>query len=290
MTSTGSVLREVFEGIAGGKGLAVLIRAYFDESAEGKVGQAFLTVAGYVFDSVGLRGLEAKWKHLLRTYRLPYFHMAECNVDDPQPPNVFAHLDKSERIQAATDAIDIARRFPLHGAAYLLKQEDYKKVFEDDGFDCDPYSFLLWTSMIHVSKWRDQNKPKQSISLLFEQGYKTQSRANQLLQYVAKDSALRRGTEAGIISHSFFNKDCSYPGQAADLLAWHIRKGNSNLAAGKAVRGDTMALISERSIKTIHYDWAQLMLIRDNFVRHSGTLERASRILFNPEGPLLLGE
>ena len=271
------------------EGLAVLIRAYFDESAEQKVGQGFLTVAGYVFSGVGLRGLEAKWKQMLRAYGLPYFHMAECNVDDPKPPNVFAHLAKPQRIKVATQAIEIARTYPLHGVAYVVKQEDYKEILEDVGFACDAYSFLLWTALIHAAKWRDQNRPQQSLSLFFEQGYRTQSRANDLLQFVIQDTAFRRGGGSSVVSHSFFNKECSYPGQAADLLAWNVRKGNANQAAGKDIRKDTLALVEGRSIKTIHYERARLMLLRDDFIQKSGTLERAARILFNPNGPVYLG-
>ena len=61
MDSSGTALCEVFEGIAGGRGLAILISAYFDESAEQKVGHGVLTVAGYVFEGDGLRGLEDEW-------------------------------------------------------------------------------------------------------------------------------------------------------------------------------------------------------------------------------------
>jgi hypothetical protein len=105
---------------------------------------------------------------------------------------------------------------------------------------------------------------------------------------VTQDSAFKRGTGPGVTSHTF-DKDCSCAGQAADLLAWHVRKGNANQAAGNPVRKDTLALIEDRSIKTIHYERARLMLIRDDFIRKSGSLERAARILFNPDGPLYHG-
>ena len=277
MNDSGSQVRDVFLGIAGGKGLAVLIRAYFDESAEATVGQGFLVVAGYVFNGSGLKELEAKWKIMLRDYQLPYFHMAECNDDKPKPDNVFYHLKKDERIQAATDAINIARKYPLIGVAYTLRQEDYKEVLEDQGFNCDAYSFLLWTVLLHVDKWRKQFRPKQSLSLFFEQGYKHQRRANELLQFLTQNTLKR----PNVISHSFFNKDCSYPGQTADLLAWHVRKANSNISAGKPVRKDMLALIKDRSIKSIHYDKARLQSIGSDFCRLSGSLEAASKTLFS---------
>lgn len=93
----------------------------------------------------------------------------------------------------------------------------------------------------------------------------------------------------GLTSHAFFYKDQSYPGQAADLIAWHIRKLYLNLGAGKAVRKDTAALLDGTIVKTIRYDSVQLHILHDQFVRHAGSLARAARIIFNPDGPLYRG-
>ncbi|MCC0033960.1 MAG: DUF3800 domain-containing protein [Hoeflea sp.] len=280
------------EGISGEKGLAIVIFAYFDESAEQTVGQGVLTVAGYVFEEEGLRGLENAWADLLRKYRLPYFHMTECNVDDPLPPdNVFCGLTKPQRIQAAKDAIAIARKYPLHGAAYVVWQEEYREILEDEGFACDAYSFLLWSALLQVSKWCVANHPTQSLSLFFEQGYKSQSRADGLLQFVIQDDIVwRKKGRPSAIGHSFFDKDTSYPGQAADLLAWHVRKANANLSVGKPVRKDSSALFDGRIIKTVHYPRERLLDIRDHFVQKSGSLERAAQILFTPIDPFLNDE
>lgn len=279
---------ETHEGIASGRDLTVLIRAYFDESAEEKVGKGYLTVAGYVFDDEGFRGLQDKWKGMLDVYELPYFHMTECNVDDPQPPNVFAHLSKPKRIEAATDAIAIAREYPLHGAGYVVRQEDYQEVLMDGGFDCDAYSFLLWTALLQVAKWCVANKPNQPLALFFEQGYKSRSRADELLQYVIQDQAVWRNKgRPPAISHEFFDKDASYSGQAADLLAWHVRKGNANAFAGRPIRKDTLALIEDRKVWTVHYTRERLAEIKNHFIEKSGSLARASQILFTPNDPFL---
>lgn len=279
MGDSGSQVREVFFGIAGGKGLAVLIRAYFDESAEEKKGHGFLAVAGYVFTGSGLTDLEKKWKLMLRKYSLPYFHMAECNEDMPKSNNVFYHLTKGERIEAATEAIKIARAYPVTAVAYYLRQEVYKEILEDKGFDCDPYSFLLYTALVQVDKWRKKYRPKQSLALFFEKGYSTQSRANELLQVTSQGPKFKDSC----ISHTFFNKDCSYPGQAADLLAWNVRKGNYNISVGKPVRKDTLALIKDRTTKSIYYDRALLLGIRSDFCRLQGNLKTASKTLFSSE-------
>jgi hypothetical protein len=268
--------------------LATLIRAYFDESADGNAGRGIFTVSGYVFSSSKLRALEKAWKRMLDRYQLPFFHMAECNADDPlKPDNVFFGLDKNERIACAKEAIKIARENTLHGHACVVRQEDYRDILESRGFDCDSYSFLLWTTLIQMGKWRDLNRPRDNLALFFEQGYATQNRANELLQQVSQDRQFREGL--GLTSHAFFNKHDSYPGQAADLIAWHVRKLYSNLETKKPVRKDTAALLDGTIVNTVKYDPAQLHILSDQFERHAGSLARAARIIFNPDGPLYYG-
>lgn len=267
----------------------MLIRAYFDESAEGTAGRGFLTVAGYVLNGTKLRNLERDWKRILFEYRLPYFHMAECNASDPlKPENVFSHLSERDRIDCATKAIGIARSQTLHGAAYFLKQEDYQEILERPGFNCDSYSFLLWTALMHIGRWRNENKPSADLSLFFEQGYKTQSRADELLKILSQDPRFKQ--DMRVTGHAFFSKESSYAGQAADLLAWHVRKLKVNEMAERPHRKDTLALIKDVSVKTIFYDRTLLMMTRDGFIRHSGSLARAAKILFNPNGPIYAGE
>jgi hypothetical protein len=271
-----------------GERLAVLIRAYFDESYDSNDRSGVFTVSGYVFTGSKLKALEKAWKRMLDRYELPYFHMAECNASDPlKPDNVFFRLSEAERIACATEAIRIARENTLHGHVCILRQKDYRDILEGRGFDCDSYSFLLWTTMIQMGKWRDQHRPKHDLALFFEQGYDKQSRANELLQLVSQDRQFRESL--GLTSHAFFNKDESYPGQAADLIAWHIRKLYSNLGAAKPVRKDTAALLDGTIVKTIKYDSVQLHILSDQFERHAGSLARASRVIFNPDGPLYYG-
>lgn len=265
-----------------------MIRAYFDESYDSNDRSGVFTVSGYVFTGSKLKALEKAWKRMLDRYELPYFHMAECNASDPlKPDNVFFRLSEAERIACATEAIRIARENTLHGHVCILRQKDYRDILEGRGFDCDSYSFLLWTTMIQMGKWRDQHRPKHDLALFFEQGYDKQSRANELLQLVSQDRQFRESL--GLTSHAFFNKDESYPGQAADLIAWHIRKLYSNLGAAKPVRKDTAALLDGTIVKTIKYDSVQLHILSDQFERHAGSLARASRVIFNPDGPLYYG-
>ena len=189
-----------------------MISAFFDESAENDSRNGLLAVSGYALDVAGVIGLTSEWQELLRSFGLPYFHMSECNAND----GIFGEFSKESCDKCARRAIRIARQYPLHGYAIVLDQSDYRRVFEDEGFNCDPYTFLLWTAMIHVKKWVDINMPHTAISLFFEKGYRTESRANELLRLSARES---------LFNYAFVDKVRSEPIQAADLIAWHIRKG-----------------------------------------------------------------
>ncbi|WP_293217935.1 hypothetical protein, partial [Parvibaculum sp.] len=88
-----------------------------------------------------------------------------------------------------------------------------------------------------------------------------------------------------LASYTFVKKEESEPCQAADLIAWHVRKGYEYLRAGKRVRPDTMALIKDKKTLTIEFDSKRLKKLRDDFCRKSGDLKEASKLIFsNPEG------
>ncbi|MET4389371.1 hypothetical protein ABIB73_005142 [Bradyrhizobium sp. F1.4.3] len=275
-----SVFLPVFRSIGGRDRVAVLINAFFDESSEGDAHNGLLTVSGYALDLAGVGRLTAEWQTLLDDYRLPYFHMAECNACD----GIFEHLDNTECDNCAREAISIARAHPLHAHSFVLDQPQYREILQDQGFDCDPYSFMVFSAFLHVNKWVHENQPTRRISLFFESGYRTQKRATEVLQYVTKDNL--RGKNR-VDSYTFVRKEASYPTQAADLIAWHIRKGYENLRYGKPVRKDTKALLEDRTVLTIEFNESRLEEIRDNFCRKSGNLSNAAKVLFSDDDVLL---
>jgi hypothetical protein len=169
-----------------------------------------------------------------------------------------------------------------NGYSFILNQSEYREILQDQGFDCDPYSFMVWGLFIQVNKWINQNQPDEKISLFFESGYKTQKRANELLQVVTQDSW--RGNKNRVASYSFVCKEDSEPTQAADLVAWHVRKGFENRRRGKPIRKDTQALFKNRKILTVEFTCERLKSLRDDFLQKSGTLENAARTIFSFDG------
>lgn len=210
---------------------------------------------------------------MLARYGLPYFHMSECNANE----GIFEHLTEKECDACAREAIRIARNYPTHGHAMIVDQSAYRMILEEEGFDCDPYSFLAWGQFIHVNRWVHQNRPDEKITLSFESGYSTQKRAGELLQAALGDYW---GGKNHVLHCDFIKKEDSEPAQAGDLLAWHVRKGFENERKGKPIRRDTLALIEDRRALTIDFTSDRLRKIREDFVRATGSLREASRQLF----------
>lgn len=271
MAIADSVFWQVFRGIGGGRRIAVVINAYFDESAEEDSQNGLLAVSGYALDDVGAQGLIGEWQTMLRDFNLPYFHMSECNVCK----GIYGHLTCAECDACAREAIRIARLYPLHGYTFILNQTEYREILQDRGFDCDPYTFLVLTSFIHVNKWVHAHRPNERISLFFECGYKSQRRTNELLETVRQDRV--GGMRSNVASHSFVCKEDSEPTQAADLVAWQVRKGFENKQNGKPIRKDAIALLEDRKILTIRYTADRL---RELIPKDGRTLEEVARSFF----------
>lgn len=274
VTSTAESLVRQILLVAGEVG-ADLIYAYFDESAENNTKNGILAVCGYALDAAGVDGLVPEWQRLTERYRVPFFHMTECNANN----GVFSHLSPAECDLAAREAIRLARTYPLHGHAMVLDQPVYREILQNEGFDCDPYTFMVWGQFIHVNRWVHENRPDEKISLFFESGYRSEPRANELLRAISPD---HWGGKNHVTSHTFVRKEESEPTQAADLIAWHVRKAFENDRSGKAIRKDTQALIRDRKVLTIDWTVERLEKLRDDFIQSSGTLEQAAKTIFAP--------
>ncbi len=253
----------------------MLISAFFDESTDGSANNGLLAVCGYALDKNGLEKFIPDWQAMNALYRIPYFHMAECNSNC----GVFAHLSSEECDLCAREAIRLARTYPLHGHCYVLDQTEYREILQNDGFDCDPYTFMVWSAFVHVNNWVGKNKPDHQIALFFENGYKTEKRSREFLGVTSKDGW--RGKNK-VVSHAFVKKECSEPAQAGDLIAWQVRKSYQNIREGKPIRADSKALFKDRENWTINWTPELLKSIRVDFIKLCDNLENASKRLFDP--------
>ncbi len=230
-------------------------------------------VCGYVLDINGLEKLIPDWRAMLTLYHIPYFHMTECNSNS----GVFKHLSAKECDLCAREAIRIARAYPLHGRAFVLDQQDYRDILQDRGFDCDPYTFMVWSAFVQVNTWVRKNKPDHKMSLFFEDGWLTEKRSNELLAAFSKEPWNGKNR---IASYGFVKKVDSEAAQAADLVSWHVRKSYQNRRDKKPYRADSKALFENKSILTISWTPELLKNIGNEFIKLRGSLEEASKSLF----------
>jgi hypothetical protein len=270
-----SIFLQIFNSIGSGKRIAVLISAFFDESTDGDANNGLLAVCGYALDKDGLEKFTPEWQAMNALYHVPYFHMAECNSNCDK----FAHLSLEECDKCAREAIRLARTYPLHGHCYVLDQSEYREILQDQGFDCDPYTFMVWSAFVHVNNWVGKNKPDHQISLFFENGYKTEPRSGELLGAFSKENW---GGKNKVVSHAFVRKEFSEPAQAGDLIAWHVRKSYQNMREGKPIRADSKALFKDRENWTINWTPERLRSIKKDFINLCGSLDNASKRLFDP--------
>ena len=283
MYDVDSIFYSVFRGIGGGNRVAVLISAYFDESAEGHSKDGLLSVSGYVLDDDGIIKLVPEWQKMLKDYRLNYFRMSECNTPSVKDKGGFGDLTRDECDLCAREAIRIARSYPIHGRAFVLDQTEYKTILQDCGFDCDPYTFMVWSAFSQINRWILTNKPDHKMSLFFEDGYHTKKRSNELLEALSNDSW---GGRNRITSYSFVKKEESEPTQAADLVAWHVRKVCEYQRDGKAVRTDSKAIFKDKETWTVQYTPTLLHHVSDELCKKAGNLENAARLIFSDEPPV----
>ena len=170
MTAADPMFYQVFHRIGGGKRVAVLISAFFDESTDGDADNGLLSVSGYALDNDGLLGLIPEWQKMKADYRVPFFRMSDCNSGE----GAFEHLSEAECDLCAREAIRIAKQHPLHGHSFVLDQTEYREILQNQGFDCDPYTFMVWSAYSHVNTWVRKNKPDYKMSLFFEDGVRRQ--------------------------------------------------------------------------------------------------------------------
>ena len=272
-----SYFSDVFRGCCSvcREGVAVLIHGYFDESSEGSCQDGIFSVSGYVLDRNSAVSLEVDWAAMLNLYRLKFFHMCECNSNSGE----FAKNTGEECDLCAREAIRIAKKYPLHGRATVLVKSDYIEILQNEGFDCDPYTFLVWYMFVQMNKWVKESRPESKMTLFFEDGYQAAPQAKSLLR-IFKDEG--RAGKNCLSAYAFVQKEESLPTQAADLIAWHIRKGYENMKKNRPIRQDTKALFEGNIILTEEFTRDKLMHLRSKFLTSHNNLREASDSLFRP--------
>lgn len=224
-------MRQVWNAIADellpNGGLIMLVNAYFDESI-GSVKMVHprdgsrlvigtICIAGYLVKAEQAKRLSEEWQAILDKFGLPYFHMVDCAHGN----DVFAALDKRDRIQVAARMIGIIKRRTMRGIGISLNVNQFTALMPPDHpLIKTPYTLCARGLLDGVQEWIEANNYTGDVAYFFEAGHASQPEANRLMQVVFGDPKLRKALRYA--GHSFVPKEQSAGVQAADLLAWQF--------------------------------------------------------------------
>jgi hypothetical protein len=221
-------------------------KVYVDESGT-DAGSPVMCVAGYLFRPHQDIEFQAEWHELLTKYGLPFFHMSACAPDPGMWP--FDHLSKSERINAASEAIQIIKRRSEIGWSVAVREGDFNMVIKNVAPRSTAYSFCLSMIMDGVMRWADANNFDDRIDYFFERGHKDAAVSHELMTEVFKDDWARERYRYR--RHLFSPKKDSFGCQAADLLAWQFFKYEKDhrLTGSRRPRADFVELVRPQDLK-----------------------------------------
>jgi hypothetical protein len=215
--------------------LVALITGNFDDSQT--VGDVW-TVAGYVGYSNQWDLFERLWTKALAAHGVPYFHMKE--MADPSGP--FAKwlpaTEHSEEVAAFfKDLVGAIRKSALYKVSSTVWVKDLERFNQETsaGLEAFPLAAHACLTMI-VLKYNQQ-----PVSVVFDRVEKIQSKLATARYYLDGETCTYRGTCDHIattwLPAPATSRDVPAL-QAADLIAWEVRKALLSMKKWQNLRGD----------------------------------------------------
>jgi len=200
-----------------------MLKAFIDDSGSGG-DSPWYVLAGYIGTVEGWDSLEGQWQSILeQPPKLEYFKASEA--ESLRPDGQWAGVTEAQRdlkLDAFTEVIRCYARVAIH---VRVKQADYDEVVKHavaPKFD-NPYFFLfggIITAMIGMEKRFGQNEP---MEFVFDNmaDRKRFERPSMLVYGELQNMAYFAGRIANVI---YRDEKVFLPLQAADLLAWQVRR------------------------------------------------------------------
>jgi hypothetical protein len=205
--------------------------AYFDASLNSA--QDEMVVAGYLATAEAWSQFEIAWKLALAKYQVPYFHMTEFHTHE-KPCYDGPEWDiQSRRISFIQTLTDIIRDWPTASIGGRMKKElfdRYDKEYElSERFNL--YSLCGRDCAAQVRKFIRAIPSDAPMAFIFEDGDSGKGK----LMAEMKSSRLPAPVFKRGCPDEELDKDDPYHVQlqACDLLAWELRRGESDKEAGK---------------------------------------------------------
>jgi hypothetical protein len=204
-----------------GNWVMAVLKAYFDDSGnQEQQKEKVCSLAGWVATVDQWQYFEQKWKEALKDYGLDYLHMKDF------APRI-KHFkkfkdDEKSRIALLQSLIKVMMEAQLEGVASVVKMTDIRYFNDRHHNDINSYAFNLHTCMNIISdRW-----PDTIVEMWLDRTNKIGPKINKAIEYCKSDRYFGKYndkiTPFPILKGLTF-KDVT-PIQAADLLAWEIRR------------------------------------------------------------------
>lgn len=197
-----------------------LFKTYLDDSGDPSC--TVLTISGYLADVDGWRHFENVWQATLDQFEVPYFHMKEFG----NPNGIYRHI-KSDPVKEASfivgliDAIhDGGIEFCPFGGVRLSELAEFNNKH---GLSLDPYALLIYGCLKEIrADYRNDD-----IDVVVDRFDRSPSRVGLAFEYLRTDrdypaDTWDQFTPIPVQKHESFRN--VRPLQAADLIAWEMRK------------------------------------------------------------------
>jgi fluoride ion exporter CrcB/FEX len=206
-----------------GRGYLVMLQAFFDDSGRGKESDSpVFVLAGYAGSIATFCSFADDWQAVLREEpTLGYVKGKEANLLSGQ----FAGWTKEQRDERLARFVGLIRKHDLIALSFGVGYRDFNRILrEPKGIMKYPYA----VAFVNVVAWlmiSASKKPeREEIELIFDQGVIGRERAIQAA-YEGMKGSIPKHTMDLLVGRPRFEDDKRYlPLQAADLLAWNVRR------------------------------------------------------------------
>jgi len=202
--------------------LAVL-QAFLDDSGRGKeTDSKVFVIAGYAGPMESFSSFADEWQALLRENpALEYLKGKEANSLTGQ----FSGWTETERTARVLRFIDLIRKFGLIALSFAVPYREFNEILrEPKGIMRYPYPVAFATMVAWLMTSAVQKSELEQIELIFDQGMIGRERAIQAA-YEGIKGSLSKEMLGLLAGRPRFEDDKRYlPLQAADLLAWNVRR------------------------------------------------------------------
>ncbi len=202
----------------------VMLRGYFDESGTGQ--PPVFVLAGYISTAEKWAEFSTAWDQALNiSPRIEYFKMDEAMNLKGQ----FGHWSEERRNQRVQLFIDIIQKHAIVGAAISIKQDEFHRVFNSAVHRPWPYPMntlyfhAVMETLQAIGAHRARMGLNGPIQYIFDDGMREKGVITDMWDIGKNDP---EWTEIfNTIGIPYFLDDKKVlPLQAADMLAWVIRK------------------------------------------------------------------